>query len=187
MSIRRLARVLALQTLFEVDSSGHGGAEVLARHLEENALAGEGADFARALVTGVMEHVGELDQIIATAAPNWPMDQMAKVDKNILRLAIQELLFAGDVPLKAAINEAVELGKRFGSDSSSRFVNGVLGTVALQVERRRASEAGRRKRAVATAPEPLIEPGPELRELHGWLDEAGGEGPQLDTDDLLPG
>ncbi|HUS17353.1 MAG TPA: transcription antitermination factor NusB [Chloroflexia bacterium] len=187
MSIRRLARVLALQTLFEVDSSGHGGLEVLARHLEEHGLAGEGADFARALVTGVTEHVGELDEIIAAAAPNWPMDQMAKVDKNILRLAIQELLFDVDVPLKAAINEAVELGKRFGSDSSSRFINGVLGTVALQVERRRASQASRRKRVVAAAPEPLVEPGPELSELHGWLDEPGGEPPASETDDLPPG
>jgi len=145
-SMRRLARVLALQTLFEVDSSGHQAAAVLARHLAENGLSGEGAAFAQSLVLGVDGHVAELDAIIASAAPSWPMDQMAKVDKNVLRLAIQELLFDTDVPLKAAINEAVELGKRFGSDSSSRFINGVLGTVAVQVEQRRAQQAGRRKR-----------------------------------------
>ncbi|HMA33817.1 MAG TPA: transcription antitermination factor NusB [Chloroflexia bacterium] len=144
--MRRLARVLALQTLFEVDSSGHQAAAVLARHLAENGLSGEGAAFAQSLVLGVDGHVAELDAIIASAAPSWPMDQMAKVDKNVLRLAIQELLFDTDVPLKAAINEAVELGKRFGSDSSSRFINGVLGTVAVQVEQRRAQQAGRRKR-----------------------------------------
>jgi N utilization substance protein B len=174
-SIRRLARVLALQTLFEVDTSGHTADEVLARHLEDNALTGDGATFAQALVTGVMEHVAELDAIIASAAPNWPMDQMAKVDKNVLRLAIQELLFDSEVPLKAAINEAVELGKRFGSDSSSRFINGVLGTVAGQVESRRSQQAARRKKA-ATAPPPApVQPAPELRELHGWLDETSDD------------
>jgi len=150
-SVRRLARVLALQTLFEVDSSGHPPDDVLARHLEENALTGEGAEFARRLVFGVRDHPEELDAIIAAAAPNWPMDQMAKVDKNVLRLAIQELLFDTEVPIKAVINEAVELGKRFGSDSSSRFINGVLGTVAAEAERRRgpggAQQAAHRKKS----------------------------------------
>lgn len=179
-SIRRLARVLALQTLFEVDSSGHPAAAVLDRHLEENGLTGEGADFARALVTGVVGHPAELDDIIAAAAPNWPLDQMAKVDKNVLRLAIQELLFDTEVPLKAAINEAVELGKRFGSDSSSRFINGVLGTVAGQVESRRAGQAVRRKRAAPPAPAAPVAPTPELRELHGWLDEPTEDPPPGD-------
>ncbi len=137
-SVRRVARIVALQTLFEVDTTGHPAHEVLARHLAEDAVPAEGVEFAQALVRGVAAHVAELDEIIAAAAPNWPMDQMAKVDKNILRLAIQEVLFDTDVPLKAAINEAVELGKRFGSDSSSRFINGVLGTVAAQVASRRA-------------------------------------------------
>jgi N utilization substance protein B len=141
-SIRRLARVLALQTLFEVDSVAHDPLPVLQRHLEDNGLTGEGAAFATELVQGVVTHRDDLDKIIARAAPNWPMDQMAKVDKNVLRLAIYELLYNNEVPLKAAINEAVELGKRFGSDSSSRFVNGVLGTVAAQVPPRRRG-AGR--------------------------------------------
>jgi len=132
-SIRRLARVLALQTLYEADSVAHDPLPVLQRHVEDNGLDGEGATFATDLVQGVVAHRDELDLIIARAAPNWPLDQMAKVDLNVLRLAIYELLFHSDVPLKAAINEAVELGKRFGSDSSSRFVNGVLGTVAAQV------------------------------------------------------
>jgi N utilization substance protein B len=136
-TIRRLARVLALQTLFEVDSVGHEPLPVLVRHLEDNGLTGDGAAFATGLVEGVVTHRDELDAIIAKAAPNWPMDQMAKVDKNVLRLAIYELLFNTEVPLKAAINEAVELGKRFGSDSSSRFINGVLGTVAAHVQTHR--------------------------------------------------
>jgi N utilization substance protein B len=135
-TIRRLARVLALQTLFESESVGHESLAVLQRHLDDNGLTGEGAAFATALVEGVLTHREELDRVIAEAAPSWPMDQMAGVDKNVLRVAIYELLYDHDVPLKAAINEAVELGKRFGSDSSSRFVNGVLGTVAATVQNR---------------------------------------------------
>jgi len=144
MSVRRLARMLALQTLFEVDTSGHPPGEVLERHLADTELTGEGADFARRLVFGVLGHPAELDALIAAAAPSWPMDQMAKVDKNVLRLAIQELLFDTEVPIKAVINEAVELGKRFGSDSSSRFINGVLGSLAATAESRRAQPGARR-------------------------------------------
>lgn len=88
--------------------------------------------FARALVEGSLQHRAELDKIIARSAPNYPVDQMSPIDKNILRLAIFEILFDNRVPLKAAINEAVELSKRFGSESSSRFINGVLGTVAAE-------------------------------------------------------
>jgi transcription antitermination protein NusB len=156
MSVRRLARVLALQSLFEVDVTGHPAGDVLARRLAEQGLTGEGAEFARRLTQGVMDHQAELDGIIAGAAPNWPMDQMAKVDKNVLRLALQELLFESDVPLKAAINEAVELGKRFG-------------TVAARLPPR--PHPGRRPHAPAPPVEALVDPGPELGDLHGWLDE----------------
>lgn len=92
--------------------------------------------FARALVEGSLQHRAELDKLIARSAPNYPVDQMSPIDKNILRLAIFEILFDNRVPLKAAINEAVELGKRFGSESSSRFINGVLGTVAAEQQAR---------------------------------------------------
>src|SRR5205085_10913622 len=85
----------------------------------------------------------DLDSVIAQSAPNWPIEQMSKIDKNILRLAIFEILFDNRVPLKAAINEAVELGKRFGSDSSSRFINGVLGTVASSISSGRLPVAKR--------------------------------------------
>lgn len=171
-SIRRLARVLALQTLFEVDSVAHDPLPVLQRHLEDNGLTGEGAIFATELVQGVVTHRDDLDKIIAKAAPNWPMDQMAKVDKNVLRLAIYELLFNSEVPLKAAINEAVELGKRFGSDSSSRFVNGVLGTVAAQVPHRRRG-AGRPSAGVSAPPaEPPASPldALDFENLEGLID-----------------
>lgn len=127
---RRQARVIALQTLFEYDSVGHPAAETLARHLEETQLAEEVADYAKTLVAGTLEHVGEIDAQIARAAPAWPLGQMPKVDKSILRIAIFELLFNNRaVPVKVAINEAVELAKIYGGDSASRFVNGVLGTV----------------------------------------------------------
>ena len=90
----------------------------------------------RVLVYGVLENKEELDKEIEACAPSWPLDQMARIDKTILRLAIFEILFDNRVPLKAAINEAVELSKRFGSDSSSRFINGVLGTVAANEQAR---------------------------------------------------
>src|SRR6476469_1101418 len=170
-TIRRLARVLALQTLFEVDSVAHDPLPVLERHLEDNGLNGEGASYATMLVEGVLAHREELDTISAAAAPNWPLDQMAKVDKNILRLALYELLFNADVPLKAAINEAVELGKRFGSDSSSRFVNGVLGTVAAQLQSRRA-EGPRARRGEPRPSDVVASPfaGLDLENLEGLSD-----------------
>jgi N utilization substance protein B len=91
----------------------------------------------------VRGHCSEIDGLIAQAAPHWPLDQMARVDVNILRIAIYELLFSGDahIPVKAAINEAVELAKSFGSDSSRRFVNGVLGTVSKEKEHRAVAES----------------------------------------------
>jgi N utilization substance protein B len=103
---------------------------VLAQRLEERSLSVEGADFARQLVTGVLEHRERLDKIIEEIAPDWPLLQMAIVDRNILRIAIYEIAIDGETPIKVAINEAVELAKLFGGDSSRRFVNGVLGTLA---------------------------------------------------------
>lgn len=130
---RRQARILAFQTLFELDTTGHAAGEVLARLLEETPLPPQAAEFARRLVSGVLQQRTEIDRIISQAAPAWPLDQMARVDKSILRLAIFEILFNNDtVPAKAAINEAVELAKLFGSESSSKFVNGVLGTVVAR-------------------------------------------------------
>ena len=135
---RRQARIIALQTLYEVDTTTHPVGDVLLRNLDdpfsesniiEDVEPGV-RDFSRSLVEGVRDKSEELDEIIARSAPNWPMDQMSRIDKNILKLAIFEILFDNRVPLKAAINEAVELAKRFGSDSSSRFINGVLGSVA---------------------------------------------------------
>ena len=129
---RRQARSIALQTLFESDAVNHDPQEVVERHIETADAPPDAAQFARLLVNGVTGKRTRLDELIATSAPNWPMDQMAKVDKNILRLAIFEILFNNDVPTRAAINEAIELAKNFGSESSSRFVNGVLGAIVTQ-------------------------------------------------------
>lgn len=137
---RRQARIIALQTLYEVDSTDHPPADVLRRNIDEppseannvSPLEESVRGYARVLIEGVLVHRDELDALIGRSAPNWPIDQMSKIDKNVLRLAIFEILFDNGVPLKAAINEAVELGKRFGSDSSSRFINGVLGSVVAE-------------------------------------------------------
>src|SRR4030043_522412 len=127
---RRKARTIALQALFELDCSAHKPKEVLAHLLEEKALPDEAADFAGSLVSGVLQNKKSIDDLIQRFAPAFPVNQIAPIDRNILRLAIFEILFDNRVPVKAAINEAVELGKSFGSDSSQKFVNGVLGSVA---------------------------------------------------------
>ncbi len=138
---RRKARIIALQTLFEVDCSRHDPAAVLAHHLQETGLPEDGAAFARHLVEGALNHLPAIDVLIQEAAPCWPIEQMARIDKNILRLAIFELRYGAthgssagqfSVPVKVAINEAIELAKMFGNDSSGRFVNGVLGTIVSQ-------------------------------------------------------
>jgi len=129
VKVRRQARIVALQTLFEVDSAHHPPERVLRQRLEEAALPRPGEEFAQFLVSGVIAHQERLDPLIQEYAPEWPLEQMAFIDRNILRLAIFELLVARSAPVKVIINEAVELAKLFGSDSSHRFINGVLGAL----------------------------------------------------------
>lgn len=135
MGVRHKARAIALQALYEVNSVGHDVEKVLPRLLEESGLSGENADFARGLVIGVLQNKKKIDRHIENFAPAWPVEQIPTVDRNILRLAIFEILLDNSVPVKVAINEAVELAKTFGSDSSSRFVNGVLGSVSALASR----------------------------------------------------
>jgi N utilization substance protein B len=128
---RRRARILALQALYEVDSVGHSPQEVVARQLEENdTLSAEAAAFLHELVLGSLALAPEIDRLVASCAPEWPVEELAVIDRNILRMATWEFAVSGTTPLKVAINEAVELAKLFGSDSASRFVNGVLGALA---------------------------------------------------------
>lgn len=136
---RRRARSLALQSLYEVDTVGHPPQEVVARHIEQNeSISDDGVTFLREMVIGVDASTHHLDELIASCAPEWPVDQLAVLDRNILRMALWELATSNETPLKVAINEAVELAKRFGSDSSARFINGVLGTLAQREKEIRA-------------------------------------------------
>jgi len=130
---RRRARNLALQALYEVDSVGHPVGEVIARYLmEKTSLGDEAARFFQGLVLGTLGAKSILDNLITEYAPEWPIDELAIVDRSVLRIALWELLASEATPLKVVINEAVELAKRYGSSSAPRFVNGVLGTIALQ-------------------------------------------------------
>ena len=130
MKTRRRARRVTLETLYEYDLANHPAFEVFARRLKEHPLESAGVTFAQRLIEGVLQHQDEMDALIARYAPEWPLDQMAVIDRNILRMAIFEFLIDQETPVKVAINEAVELAKIYGSDSAPRFINGVLGTLA---------------------------------------------------------
>ena len=130
MKPRTRARSLALQALFEIDVTGHPPDIVLEERIVDSDLDPTLADFARQIVLGTVPMFNTLDQFIAEHAPEWPLDQVAIIDRNILRMALWEFAVYGKTPIKVAINEAVELAKTFGSDSTPRFVNGVLGSLA---------------------------------------------------------
>lgn len=135
MHIRRKARRIALQVLYEIDCSTHRVEDVISNRLsDEGPLDTPTEAFLREMVQGVLSHQHTLDLIIHQHAPEWPVDQMALIDRNILRMAILELIIRQQTPLKVAINEAVELAKVYGSDSAPRFVNGVLGTLASKLD-----------------------------------------------------
>lgn len=128
---RRVAHQVALQSLYEADAVRHPLGAVVARISRDENLSPQEAEEARALVAGVSAQLADIDGLIAEAAPTWPLSQMARVDKNVLRLAIyQAFVDNAAVPARAAINDAIELAKAFGSDNSSKFVNGVLSTLA---------------------------------------------------------
>ncbi len=142
MKPRTKARSLAVQALYEVDIASHDPGIVIAARLAEAPLPDSLADFARSIFYGVLPLIPQLDQFIAEHAPEWPLDQVAIVDRNILRIALWELAVYTDTPIKVAINEAIELAKTYGSDSTPRFVNGVLGSLASRRnEIRQALEA----------------------------------------------
>jgi N utilization substance protein B len=130
MKARRKARAIALQALYELDCSSHEPGLVLAQREEEDKLPEGQHEFARALVFGVLTDRARLDRWIARFAPEWPVDQIAIIERNILRIALWEFTIGALTPVRVAINEAVELAKLYGSDSAPRFINGVLGSLA---------------------------------------------------------
>lgn len=132
IKVRRQARAIILQCLYELDFRTPPFEISFRYRLDEHPLTPNSESFALTLGRGVYENRDQLDLTIAELAPEWPVDQIATVDRNILRIAVYELLNSHDIPSKVAINEAVELAKKFGSESSPRFVNGVLGSLASQ-------------------------------------------------------
>ena len=138
MASRHLSRSVAMQSLYEWDFRGRKKDElsvILDRNIKEFASGIEDTAFIHQVVDGVIKHNKELDKIIEKAAPQWPLEQIAVVDRNVLRVGLFELLFGkrDEVPPKVAINEAIELAKSFGGESSGKFVNGVLGTVYREI------------------------------------------------------
>lgn len=144
MLARRRGRGLALEVLYEHDVAHHPAMAVFARRLTEQLEDEEELDdepfdgptlaFTRELIHGVVTHRVEIDRLIAKYAPEWPLDQVAVVDRNILRMALYEILVDQAIPIKVAINEAVELSKLYGAEATPRFVNGVLGSLAAEVD-----------------------------------------------------
>ena len=128
-SERSKAREVAMQTLYEVDASRHTVETSLAARVDAWGLSKEAASYARELVIGVVNELEEIDGLIHSFAPTWPVDQLPSVERNVLRVAIFEIISGAGTPPKVAVNEAVELAKSFGSESSPKFVNGVLGSV----------------------------------------------------------
>lgn len=139
MSSRHLARSIALQTLYEWDF--HGEKEVnledaIERNISEFSKKNKEKEFIIELVKGVASYQKEIDEVIIAAAPEWPLDKITTIDRNVLRIGLYELIYGKkeEVPPKVAINEAIELAKRFGGSSSGKFVNGILGTIFKELE-----------------------------------------------------
>ncbi|NLW55594.1 MAG: transcription antitermination factor NusB [Firmicutes bacterium] len=126
---RRQARELAFLVLFQVDLGGVPWEDALERIMAENELSADAQCFLTELVRGALQHRTEVDRVLTHYSVEWPLFRMASTDRNILRLAVYELLYRSDIPVEVTVNEAVELAKRFGEEDSGKFVNGVLGTI----------------------------------------------------------
>ena len=142
MGRRHLARELALKVLFELETDGGDAERSLQYHVTESRADAEVADFARTLIQGVREHQTEIDALLSEASQNWGLDQMAKVERTLLRIATFEICYLPNIPLKAAINESIELAKTFGGPDSGKFVNGILGRIAADAEIRHPADTG---------------------------------------------
>jgi transcription antitermination protein NusB len=143
MASRHLSRTLALQTLYEWDFNHLPPKQVPAlieRMIKEFGPGLEDKSFVYVIIQGVIQNMAAIDKSIAASAPEWPLEQITVIDRNILRIGIYELKYSQDIPPKVAINEAIELAKKFGGDSSGKFVNGVLGTIYKQMGPKEATE-----------------------------------------------
>ena len=139
MKPRTRARSVALQALYEIDLTDHALGRVLDERLLEVELPDQLQDFVRQIVVGIVPLRERLDEHLAAHAPEWPIDQVSTIDRNLLRIALWEFAVYQQTPVKVAINEAIELAKEYGSDSTARFVNGVLGSLANNEKSIRAS------------------------------------------------
>ena len=126
MGHRRKAREIALQVLYQIDTTGIDAGEAIELFWRYFDAPQSAREFAAALVTGTMQHVAEIDEAIRNCSDHWSIERMARVDKNILRMAVYEMLYLHEIPPKATLNEAIDLGKNFGSENSGSFVNGIL-------------------------------------------------------------
>jgi N utilization substance protein B len=139
MKPRTRARSVALQALYETDMTDHPPLRVIQERLTDAGLSDDLAEFSQKIVLGVWPIIAQLDTFISERAPEWPLDQVAIIDRNIIRIALWEFAIDAETPVKVAINEAVELAKVYGSDSSPRFVNGVLGSLSENINEIRQS------------------------------------------------
>ncbi|MGC9603594.1 MAG: transcription antitermination factor NusB [Minisyncoccia bacterium] len=144
MATRHLARTIVLQSLYEWDFYEHQAdlANILERNMKEFGPGIDEPDFVWRIAKGVIEHIKEIDDIIKRVAPDWPINQIAIVDRNVLRIGLYELMYAdrNEVPPKVAINEAIEIAKNYGGQNSPKFINGVLGTVFRELEAKKEPE-----------------------------------------------
>ena len=152
-SNRHFARIITMQSLYEFLQRGGDLADIVKRNMANHEFDENNTKFILKIAVGVQKHLPEIDEIITISAPEWPLPQIAQVDLSILRLAIFELLFDDEVPPKAVINEAVELGKAFGGENTSKFVNGVLGTVYRNSAKYQEEEAKAAARLAEQSPE----------------------------------
>ena len=159
MANRHLLRTIVMQTLYEWDFYGKKNERVedfLQKNIEEFAEGAEKEEFLFTTMNGIIDHAPEIDKIIEEATPDWPLDQITLVDRNILRIGVYELKWASDIPAKVAINEAIELAKTFGGRSSGRFVNGVLGTIYRELEIKKELEEKAQEALEAEASEDSV-------------------------------
>lgn len=144
MSNRHLARTIAMQSLYEWDFKGKNNDElaiIIKHNLKEFAPDFDDKGFAKSIIKGVIDHLDTINALITKYAPEWPLEQITIVDRNVLRIGIQELKFSPEIPPKVAINEAIELAKTFGGESSGKFINGVLGTIYKEMEKEKNKQA----------------------------------------------